>query len=71
MNLVSAHWGAELGPSDMLVANAQQGCSDPFKPSEHGHDRVRETAPLRLDRKCGLGVSFDLMTGRAAFLLER
>jgi hypothetical protein len=41
----SAHWGSELGESHVLVAKAKQDCSDSSSPSEHGHDRGRETAP--------------------------
>jgi hypothetical protein len=57
-NASSAHWGAELGASDVLVANTKQDCSDSSHPSEHGHDRVRETAPLRLERSSRGGGSF-------------
>ena len=63
---LAAHWGSEPSASDVLVVNTMQDCSGSSNPAEHGHDRDRETAPLRLDRKCGLGVSFDLMIGRLA-----
>jgi len=44
-----AEW-AELGASDVLVANRKQGCADSSDPSEHRHDRLRGTTPLRLKR---------------------
>jgi hypothetical protein len=31
----------------VLVANRKQGCADSSDPSEHGHDRLRGTTPLR------------------------
>jgi hypothetical protein len=45
---LSAHWWSELGASDVLAGNTNQDCSDSSNPSEHGHDRDPETAPLPL-----------------------
>ncbi len=44
----SAQWGSELSASDVLVVNTKQDCSDSSNPAEHGRERDRETAPLRL-----------------------
>ena len=45
---VSAPCRSELGAGDVLVATPKQDCGDSCNPSEQGHDRDRQTAPLRL-----------------------